>query len=299
MFKKRSLKDVIAGPAHIFYHVTLIVLSASIALSLPYTADFVARKFLMFWTLIGNEKMFLISVEIALATVLIFLFNYIGKSWKDRKLSRMANEAGLVFMSSSRGFFARWKNRKLKESMGIARDIAVIGSTGFRTFVDERGDLHTVIKNCREARIMLLNPYSEGASMRAKSILDPDVTLERFREQIKKSIEFLKGLKAVQKNIRLKLYDEAPFLKMTISGDYLWIKHYHAGFDVQGMPEYVFRHSQNPGSLYVPFYQHFLKWWNNPGIPEYDLDSDELIYRDTAGNEERRERFGDMELAAV
>ena len=60
--------------------------------------------------------------------------------------------------------------------------------------------------------------------MRAKSILDPDITLERLAEQIKKSIDLLKGLKAAQKNIKLKLYDDAPSLKMAILGDYMWIK---------------------------------------------------------------------------
>jgi hypothetical protein len=33
-----------------------------------------------------------------------------------------------------------------------------------------------------------------------------------------------------------------------------------------------------------------------PDIPEYDLDSDELIYRDAAGNEARREKFGEIEI---
>lgn len=299
MFKKRHLKDIIKGPAHILYHVVLIALSASIALSLPFTADFIAGKFLTFWALIGNEKIFLAAVEISLAIVLILFFNYIGRSWKDRRLSGMAKKAGLVSVSSSRGFLARNRHRRLKESHGIARDIMVIGSTGFRTFVDEKGDLHGVVKNCREARIMLLNPYSDGANIRAKSILNPDITLERLREQIRRSIDFLKGLKAVQRNIKLKLYDEAPFLKMALSGDYVWVKHYHAGFDVQVMPEYVFRYNQNPGSLYTPFYQYFLKLWNDPKIPEYDLESDELIYRDMAGNEERRERFREDELVAA
>jgi hypothetical protein len=291
MFKKRYLKDMIRGPAHIFYHVGLIVLSASIALLLPYTADFIAREFLTFWALIGDEKIFLVSVEISFAIALILFFNYVGRVWRDRRLSGIARKAGLVSVSSSGGFLARRKNRRLKESHGIARDIKVIGSTGFRTFADENGDLHAVLKNCREAKIMLLNPHSEGASLRVKSILDPDITLARFREQIGESIDFLKGLKAGQKNIKLKLYDEVPFLKMAISGDHIWVKHYHAEFDVQSLPEYVLRYNQNPGSLYVPFYQYFLRWWNDPGIPEYDLESDELIYRDVAGNEERREKF--------
>lgn len=299
MFKNIHIKEMVNGPAHILYHVGMIILSASIALSLPYTADFIARKSLVLWASVGNEKVFLTSVEISLAVVLILLFGYIGRNWKARRLSAMAKKAGLVSVSSSKGFLARGRHRRSKESQGLARDIMVIGSTGFRTFVDEKGDLHGVIKNCREARIMLLNPYSEGAIIRAKSILDPDVTIERFQAQIRQSIEFLKGLKAAQKDIRLKLYDEVPFLKLAISSDYVWVKHYHAGLDVQLMPEYVFRYDQNPGSLYVPFYQFFLRWWNDRRIPEYDLESDELIYRDQAGNVERRTRFREGELLAA
>jgi len=57
------------------------------------------------------------------------------------------------------------------------------------------------------------------------------------------------------------------------------------------MPKYVFKHNQNPGGLYSPFYQYFLDKWENPNIPEYDLTTDELIYRDGAGNEVRREKL--------
>jgi len=57
------------------------------------------------------------------------------------------------------------------------------------------------------------------------------------------------------------------------------------------MPKYVFKHNQNPKSLYVPFYQYFLSRWDNPDVPEYDFDRDDLVYRDLAGNEVRREQF--------
>jgi hypothetical protein len=292
MFKENRFKKMIKAPVHILYHVVLIALSASIVISLPYTADLIARRFLTFWAFSGDEKIFLAGVEISLAVTLILFFNYIARSWKDRRLSRIAAEAGLVHISSAGGLFAKKKNRRLKESKGLARDIMLIGSTGFGTFADEKSDLHEVVRNCREAKIMLLNPYSEGAAVRVKGIMSPDITLERFREQIGNSIGFLKTLRAAQKNIRLKLYDEVPFLKMVISGDYIWVKHYHTGYDAHFLPEYVFRYNQNPGSLYVPFYQHFLNWWNDPRIPEYDLESDDLIYRDAAGNKEIRKRFG-------
>lgn len=299
MLRARGIKEFIKVPAHILYHIAIIAISAGIALSLPYTVSFLSRQFHASWVQIGNEKIFLLAAEIVLAVLLILFFNYTGWVWRDRRLARIARNAGLVFASSSRGIFARRKSRKLKETQGIARDIMVIGSTGFRTFTEMKGDLHAVVRNCRKAKIMLLNPISAGAEIRVKSILDPEITLERFREQIQKSIAFLKELKAVQKDIRLKLYPTVPFLKMTISGDFIWVNHYHAGCDVRLIPEYVFMHKQEPGSLYTVFYQYFLSQWNDPAIPEYDLETDELVYRDAAGNEGKRERIEEMESAVL
>lgn len=295
LVKKRSLKDSIKVPIRILYHIVIVALSAAIALSLPFTARFVARNFLVYWSLIEDEKLFLISVEIVVAMLLILFFNYIGRSWRDRKFSNMARSAGMAYFFTTRGYFAQRRIKKLKEEQGFAKDVMIIGSTGLRTFVDLKGDLHNVIQNCREAKIMLLNPYSEGARIRASSILDPDFTVEKFGEQAVKSIDFLKGLKAVQKNIKLKLYGAAPFLKLSTLGDYLWMKHYHPGIDAQAMPEYVFKHDQNPSSLYTYFYQYFLIRWNNTDIPEYDFDTDELVYRDIDGNEVRREFFTKLE----
>lgn len=282
---------VLKGPLRILYHIGVIALSAGIALSLPRTVSFLAKQFLVSWALIENEKIFLISVEIAVAGLLILFFNYAGRSWRGRKLAKMARGAGMVYFTPTRGVLARRKIRRLKEKQGVARDVMIIGSTGYRTVVDQKGDLHDVIQRCREARIMLLNPYSEGASARAKSIVDPEITLESLQKQITKSIELLKGLRALQKNVSLKLYPDAPLFKLAVLGDFAWVQHYHAGLDVQMMPEYLFAHDQNPGSLYTPLYQYFLSRWRNPAIPEYDLDTDELVYRDMAGNPVRRETF--------
>ncbi len=291
MIKERFSKDSLKGSFNILYHIAVVALSATIALSLPYTVSFAAKNILVYWPFIEHEKFFLISIEIVIAMLLILFFNYIGRGWVDRKFSNMARSAGMVYLFSSEGFFAQRRIKKLKEKQGVARDIMIIGSTGFRTFVDPKGDLYNVVQNCREAKIMLLNPYREGAKIRASSILDPDVTLERLKEQTIKSIDFLKGLKVVQKNIKLKLYGDTPFLKLAVLGDYLWMKHYHAGIDIQAVPEYVFEHNQNSVSLYTPFYQYFLIRWNDIDIPEYDLDTDELVYRDIDGNETGREIF--------
>lgn len=275
---------------HILYHVAVIILSAAAALSLPSIVRFIAKKYLIYWSFIEHEEIVLVAIELAVAIFLVLSFTYLRKSWTDWKFSKMAKEAGLLFAGSTGGIFAPTWIRKLKERQGFGRDVMIAGSTGFRTFADPAGELHEVVKNCREAKIMLLDPFSEGASSRAKSIDDPAITPETFREQILKSIGFLKELRAAQKSIRLRLYRDKPLLKMAILGDYLSLRHYHAGLDVSQMPEYLFKH-QNPGGLYLPFYHYFLSKWYDPANPEYELDSDELVYRDRTGNELKREKF--------
>ncbi len=277
--------------SHVLYHIAVVVLSAAVALSLPSIARFLAGKFLRYWALIENERIFLISIEVGSAVLLILLFNFIVKDMKSRKLSRLAQEAGLYAQGRAGRLIGHARIKKLKEKHGIARNVMLIGSTGFTTFVDPGSDLHRVIQECRGAKIMLLDPTGEGASSRASSIQSPDITIECFREQIAKSIEFLKALKAVQKDIRLKLYRDVPLLKLAILGDHAFLRHYHPGADVQKLPEFVFRHQRNPGCLYNPLYQNFLDRWHDPALPEYELETDELIYRDKAGNEVRREKF--------
>ena len=137
---------------------------------------------------------------------------------------------------------------------------------------------------------MLLNPLGEGAVARAKSIPDPEITPEVIRDQIMGSIKFLKELRDSQKDVRLKLYPDMPLLKLAILGDHAFLQHYHAGLNVRKMPEYVFSSESIHGGLYLPLYRYFLSRWNDPDIPEYDLDTDELVYRDTVGQETRREQ---------
>ncbi len=280
--------------SHLFYHIAVIVLGAAIALSLPETLEYLSGRFLAFWSYAENERLFLVLLELAAAIVIILLFNYLRRTWKDRRMSRMAKSAGLTLVAYARGILARRRVKQLKERQGAGKDVLVMGSTGFRTFVDPEGDLHRVLQTCREAKIMLLDPLREGAVARAQSIPDPEVSPESFREQIIRSIDFLKGLKALHKNIKLKLYREMPLLKLAILGDYVCVRHYHTGLNVNEMPEYVFKHDSNPGGLYDPFYQYFLSRWRDPSIPEYELETDELVYRDRTGNEVKRERFNDV-----
>jgi hypothetical protein len=69
------------------------------------------------------------------------------------------------------------------------------------------------------------------------------------------------------------------------------MQHYHTDLDIQEMPEYVLRHNANDPGLYTLCYQYFVQRWERTDIPEYDLDTDELVYRNKNGGEVRRERF--------
>ena len=53
----------------------------------------------------------------------------------------------------------------------------------------------------------------------------------------------------------------------------------------------MFQHDRQEHGLYALWYQYFLKRWTSPGLPEYDFDGDELVYREDADGEVRREAF--------
>ncbi len=289
--KLSHVRDLLNGAAWSFYHIVVVALSAGIALSLPT----VARNFLAYWSRVENEKIYLIAVEITVAIVLIFCFNFIRRSLRDRTLAKMATGAGLVSFFPRRGRRAQSRIKKLKEKHGTGRTVMVIGSSGYATFVDQMGDLSTVLEKCLGAKILLVNPYSQEASTRIRAIAHPDFTLENFREEVKQSIELLKRLKAIGKAVKLKLYSDPPLVKLVILGDYLWLQHYHTDLDVQTMPEYVLQHNLKDHGLYTLCYQYFVQRWESTEIPEYDLDNDELVYKGTNGTEVRRERFGPEE----
>lgn len=282
---------------HVSYHVAVVLLSAALALSMPFLVSAMAGKLLASWAFIENEKVFLAAIEIVTAVTLILFFNFVRRAWNDRRLARMAKSAGLVQATRFRGtFLFKRRVRHMKKKLGFAREIMIIGSTGYRSFVEQQGDLHEAVQNSRDAKIMLLDPLKYGAIARARSIPDPEITPEVIREQIIKSIDFLKTLRAAQKTVTLKLYPDMPLLKLAILGDYAFIRHYHTGLNVRHMPEFTFKNEHDHGGLYLPMYRYFLSKWQDPGIPEYDLDTDELVYRDHMGYEVMRVLFNETTM---
>ncbi len=160
------------------YHLFVIVISAGTALSLPVIIQFASRKVLQYWSLIQNEELFLVSTEIATAITLIIFINIVVRDWRIRKLSHLAKTAGLVSVVAAKSFLGKRRMKRIKEEHGFGRSVMLIGSTGFRTFSDPGGEMHEVLRNCREAKIMLLDPLKEGVTARARSLADPGITPE-------------------------------------------------------------------------------------------------------------------------
>lgn len=288
-----TIRSILREAAGSVYHILVVALSGGIALLLPAGA----KQVLAFWSRVEHDKLALMTVEMAVAIVLIMGFNYIHRSIRDRALAKVATGAGLVSFFPRRARGAHSRMKALMEEQGTGRTMMVIGSSGYSTFVDHVGDLSAVLDKCLGANILLVNPYSQEASARIEALAHPHLTLSTFRDEVRQSIELLKRLKAVGKAVKLKLYADPPLVKMVILGDYLWLQHYHADLDVQTMPEYVLRHNHKDHGLYTLYAHYFVQRWESAEIPEYDLDTDELVYRSRNGNEIRRERFG-IETAA-
>ena len=282
-----TVRTLLRDTAGSLYHIVVVALSAGIALLLPAGA----KQFLSFWSRVEHDMLSLIAVEMTVAILLIVCLNYFHRSIRDRALATVATGAGLVSFFPRRTRGAQRHINQLKEEQGTGRTISVIGSSGHSTFVDQVGGLSSVLDKCLGARIMLVNPYSQEASARIQAISHPEFTLDTFREEVRQSIRLLKRLKAMGKAVKLKLYSDSPLIKLVILGDYLWLQHYHADLDVQTMPEYVLRHNRKDHGLYTLYAHYFVQRWESAEIPEYDLDTDELVYRSKTGNEIRRERF--------
>lgn len=281
------VREAIGSSAWLWFHVVVITLSTGIAWSLPS----IAKAFLAQWSKLEHDHVFLLSLEVAVAVTLIVVLNFIGRSFSDRRLTRIAMEAGLVSFFPHHDRHAEKKIRELRERHGLGRTIFAIGSTGYGTFVDNERELHAILEKSLQANIMLMNPYSDEARLRARSLVQAGAPPPRFEEELGETVRLFRRLRASGKVLKLKLYSDRPHVKMVILGDYLWLQHYHTGIDVKSVPEYVFQYNLKNHGLYTLFSQYFMKRWENPDIPEYDFDTGELVYRTKSGKEIRREPF--------
>ena len=281
----------LAGLRQIFLHGIITVLAVIIAFSLPEAANYILNEW---WPEVERNANLLLATEIALASVLALLFNLAKIAWNHRQGLAIQRLASLVYARDARrSWWSRRRERALVAEFPAARDAFVLTLTGHDTFLAGDSLLRGLIEKAYEIRILLVNPLGDGLRKRADS-LPPEITVLSLHNEIEATVGYLSALRKFGKKIKVKFYDEEPFWKLVVLGDYVWVQHCHSGFAVRQQPEYVFalQHREPRHGLFVPFYMLFLDEWNDPNHPEYDFDSNDLVYRDPSGKETRRIALG-------
>jgi hypothetical protein len=268
--------------------VLLALTSVCLSLYLPSLLDLFPGNLTAFSSGLGQDSGYLMTTRGMAAVCLVVLLFAVRRGRRDSGLAAQAKSAGLVL---SRPADASHSARRKQQH--AVRDIMIIGATG-RSFSEDEGALAVAVRECREARILLLDPREHGALARTQGIPDPEISPETINHQLTASIEFLRGLRSAGRTILLKLYPDMPLFKMTIMNGFVSVRHYHPGLNVRLMPEFVFRDTGSHGGMYLPLYRYFMSRWQDPDIPEYDFGSDELVYHDQLGAEVLREPFSSI-----
>lgn len=275
----------------ILSHGVITLLAVVIAFALPSVARYILYDW---WPLVEQDPNLLLASEVGLASILVLLFNLAKIAWDGRHKVAIARLASLVHARHAHtGWLARWRERSLVRRLPAARDAFILTQTGYETLVEPDSPLRRVLEAAYEIRVMMVNPIGDGLRKRVES-LPHDVTVLSFQTEIEASIAFLARLRKLGKKVVLKFYDDEPFWKLVVLGDHVWVQHCHSGFGVSQQPEYVFalQHDNPRLGFFVPFYIHFLSQWSESRHPEYDFNSNELVYRDIAGNETSRAPLG-------
>src|SRR5262245_10554026 len=291
MHRGTTPNSFLNGLRQILSHGAVTILAVAIAFSLPGFANYILNEW---WPEVESNANLLLATEIALAAVLALVFNLATVAWDRRQRVLTTRLASLVHArNADAGWWARRRERALVNQLTTARDAFVLTLTGYDSLVDKHGLLRPVIEKAYEIRVMLVNPDGQGLRQRAES-LPREITVLTLHTEIESTIGALSALRKYGKKVKLKFYDEEPFWKLVVLGDYIWVQHCHSGFVVSEQPEYVFalQHTEPRHGLFVPFYMIFLNYWNDTRHPEYDFETNELVYRDAGGKETGRELLG-------
>jgi hypothetical protein len=269
-------------------HVAITLLAVGIALTLPTVARYILFQW---WPRVQDDSEMLLLSEVALAALLVAMFHLVRLTWDGRRKARLGAIASLVHArDTTSGWLSRWVEKDLMRASPWTRDLFIMSITGRDTFGAEGAELHDALKDCHEVRVMLLNPHGYGARTRAKSLQHPESVLNRYRGEADGSIAYLRELHAAGKKVSLKLYDDPPFWKLVFVGDQVWVQYCHDGRDTRDCPEYVFAlQPDRPERGFFPaFFSYFLNQWDDPRHPEYNFETDELVYRNPDAAEPTR-----------
>jgi hypothetical protein len=287
MYAKSPLINFWHSLHHIASHTVITLIAVAVAFSLPKAATYILFTW---WPRMQEDGRGLLYTEIAFAALLVLVMNLVKLAWDYRGRARISDVASLVFAQESGDWLTRWVKDNQMKRMPWKRDLTIKAVTGYGTFAADDSALKTILDDCYELRVMLLDPYGPSALAYAAAHADPQTTLIDMRREVAASIAALKRLQGPGKTIALKFYDEAPFWKLVFIGHHVWVRCCQGTRDTAKFPEYVFAlQPDKPMRGFFPaFYTDFLNQWSDPRHPEYLFDSDELLYRNGTGGEARR-----------
>lgn len=273
------------GFRHMIAHITVTLIAIGIAFSLPELARYILYQW---WPKVEGDTELLLITEIGFATVLVLLLNIAKAAWGNGDQVAAARLASLVSARGGNSWISQRRQGRLMKKLLPTRDVFAITLTGFSTFVGPTL-FREALEGAYEIRVMLMHPFGEAIERRVDTLHEA-VTLGSFRDEISATMEQLAAFQKTGKKVTLKFYDQNPFWKVIVLGGYLWVQYCHSGFEVKEEPEYVFalQHRNPRLGFFVPFYMHFLEFWNQSCHPQYDFETGELVYRDQMGNEKRR-----------
>lgn len=286
----KHFSNLAEGLHHALSHVVVTLLAVGIAFSMPAAASYILFNW---WPKVEGNSQLLLVTEIGFAAVLVLLFNITKIAWDGRRSMHMNKIASLVYAREERGWMSRRKEREMRKLIANVRDVYIMSITGNDTLSSDNSDLQKTFEMAYEIRVLLAYPYGKGVASRALSTEDPEALLKIYREETETSIAFLRKLADAGKKIKLKFYEEPPFWKLVVTGEYVWVQYCHISHDVKSQPEYVFglQHDNPQRGFFEPFYKHFLDQWKDTNHPEFNFETSELVYRNSEGNEFQRSIF--------
>lgn len=156
-----------------------------------------------------------------------------------------------------------------------AKDLRIMGATGYKTFGEKDSPLYTFLeKYDGEVKVLLIEPNANLDALISRAA-QTEKTPQNYADEVTKSVERLKDLvRNKNRKITLKLYKQTPIWKMIISNDYMWLQHYSTcSDDVHKTPVYTFYSDGDGGtSLFHALYSVWQKRWELDGNTLVELD---------------------------
>ena len=160
------------------------------------------------------------------------------------------------------------------------------GGSGWDSFAKKTAPMHDIIKKSRNIRILLAYPNSKFIKKRVDEIADNNYTLEKYRNEIFDSVDFLTDLKKRKGDyvrIKLKMYSNNILWKYIIIDSFAWIQQYSPNTHINKILAYAFEPVQPKGenkSIYEHINTQFDVFWENSNLYEYDFIEKQLKDKD-------------------